>query len=251
VTFDADWAAWRQARESALRDPHGWLAITAIHWLSDQPQRFPDVPGEWTGLRRGAVLVLDAHEEVTVGAARMTAGRHPLGPLGEVGLTLSFGDAIAHVSDRGGATAVRPRHPDSANLGAYLETPCYPPDRRWIVSGHFEGSPATDLADPEELAGDIVFEFEGSEHRLAARRLEGGSLWVILRDGTSGRTTYGASRQLVVPAPGPDGEVVIDLNRVYNMPCAYTEFAICPVAPAQNTLPFLLEAGEQLPKFAG
>jgi uncharacterized protein (DUF1684 family) len=44
--------------------------------------------------------------------------------------------------------------------------------------------------------------------------------------------------------------VVIDLNRVYNMPCAYTEFAICPVAPAQNTLPFLLEAGEQLPNFA-
>jgi hypothetical protein len=28
-------------------------------------------------------------------------------------------------------------------------------------------------------------------------------VWVILRDGTSGRTTYGASRQLVVPAPGP------------------------------------------------
>ncbi len=46
--------------------------------------------------------------------------------------------------------------------------------------------------------------------------------------GTSGLTTYGASRQLVVPAPGPDGEVAIDLNRVYNMPCAYTEFAICP-----------------------
>jgi uncharacterized protein len=31
------------------------------------------------------------------------------------------------------------------------------------------------------------------------------------------------------------------------MPCAYTEFATCPVAPAANTLAFAVEAGEQIP----
>ena len=39
----------------------------------------------------------------------------------------------------------------------------------------------------------------------------------------------------------------IDFNRAYNMPCAYTEFATCPVAPAANTLTFAVEAGEQIP----
>jgi hypothetical protein len=40
------WQAWRDAREARLRDPRGWLAITAIHWLTTTPQRFDDVPGE-------------------------------------------------------------------------------------------------------------------------------------------------------------------------------------------------------------
>jgi uncharacterized protein (DUF1684 family) len=31
------------------------------------------------------------------------------------------------------------------------------------------------------------------------------------------------------------------------MPCAYTDFATCPLSPAANTLPFAVEAGEQTP----
>ena len=37
----------------------------------------------------------------------------------------------------------------------------------------------------------------------------------------------------------------IDFNRAYNMPCAYTDFATCPLPPAANTLPFAVEAGER------
>ena len=39
----------------------------------------------------------------------------------------------------------------------------------------------------------------------------------------------------------------VDFNRAINMPCAYTDFATCPVPPAANTLPFAVEAGEQTP----
>ena len=60
-------------------------------------------------------------------------------------------------------------------------------------------------------------------------------------------TTYPANRQLVTPAPSKDGEVWIDFNRAYNMPCAYTDFATCPLPPAGNTLPFAVEAGEKIP----
>ena len=35
-----------------------------------------------------------------------------------------------------------------------------------------------------------------------------------------------------------------------NMPCAYTDFATCPLPPAENTLPFAVEAGEQMPAIA-
>ena len=62
-----------------------------------------------------------------------------------------------------------------------------------------------------------------------------------------GVTTYPANRQLVTPARSPEGEVRIDFNRAHNMPCAYTDFATCPLPPAANTLPFAVEAGEQVP----
>ncbi len=180
---------------------------------------------------------------------RLEAGPHELGPLDVDGVTLAFGDAVAQVADRDGATIVRPRHPDAPNLRAYVETPCYPPDPRWVVAGRFEPYAGMSSGDPDALVGDVVFEHAGAEHRLAAWPHDDGALWVLLRDGTSGTTTYEASRQLVVAAPGPDGDVVVDLNRTYNLPCAYTDFATCPVPPRGNTLPFPLEAGEQLPTF--
>ncbi|MBF6480774.1 DUF1684 domain-containing protein, partial [Nocardia cyriacigeorgica] len=33
-----------------------------------------------------------------------------------------------------------------------------------------------------------------------------------------------------------------------NLPCAFTDYATCPVAPAQNRLRVAIEAGEQDPR---
>ena len=168
---------------------------------------------------------------------------HLLGPLDDLGLTVTFGAAIAQVADREGNTIVRPRHPDSPNLRAYRGTPCYPPDPGWVLPGRFEPYPAPD----GEAVGEVVFSYGGSEHRLVAWGEDDDSLWILFRDATSGVTTYPANRQLLAAPPSPDGTVRLDFNRAINMPCAYTDFATCPVPPAANTLPFAVEAGEQTP----
>ena len=166
-----------------------------------------------------------------------------LGPLDDIGLRLSFGDAVVQVAERDGRVIVRPRHPDSPNLRAYRGTPCYPADPAWVLPGRFEPYAAPD----GDAVGEVVFEHGGAEHRLVAWGEDDGSLWILFRDATSGVTTYAALRQLVVAPPSPDGSVRIDFNRAFNMPCAYTEFATCPVAPTANTLAFAVEAGEQIP----
>jgi uncharacterized protein (DUF1684 family) len=74
-----------------------------------------------------------------------------------------------------------------------------------------------------------------------------GTLFVLFTDATSGITTYAANRSLAIAAPGPDGAVVLDFNHATNLPCAYTEFATCPLPPAENRLPIAVEAGEQIP----
>ena len=241
--FLGEWQAWRAAREERLRDPHGWLSITAIHWLTSEPQRFDDVPGAWSADGGDAIVSLGPGERLTSDGGALTEGVHLLGPLDLYGVTVTFGDAVAQVADRDGTTIVRPRHPDSPNLRAYQGTPCYPADQTWIRPGHFER-----YAEPDGIAvGEVVFSHDGAEHRLVAWGEGDGSLWILFRDATSGVTTYPANRQLVVAPPSPDGSVEIDFNRASNMPCAYTEFATCPLPPEANTLPFAVEAGEQLP----
>ena len=43
--------------------------------------------------------------------------------------------------------------------------------------------------------------------------------------------------------------MIVDFNKAYNPPCAFTPFATCPLPPLQNRLPFRIEAGEK--KYAG
>jgi uncharacterized protein (DUF1684 family) len=79
----------------------------------------------------------------------------------------------------------------------------------------------------------------------------GGGLFVPLRDGTAGRTSYGAGRYLLDTAKGADlggdaGSIVIDLNFAYHPSCRYDDKWQCPLAPAGNTITADVEAGERL-----
>ena len=56
-------------------------------------------------------------------------------------------------------------------------------------------------------------------------------LFLIFGDRTNGTTTYGAGRFLYAARPGPDGIAVVDFNKAYNPPCAFTPFATCPLPP--------------------
>jgi uncharacterized protein (DUF1684 family) len=68
----------------------------------------------------------------------------------------------------------------------------------------------------------------------------------VIRDKTSGRETYAASRFLI-GEDVTDTTITLDFNRAHNPPCAFTEFAICPLPPRENILPFALRAGEMAP----
>ncbi len=110
--FVAEWEAWREAREARLTSPHGFLAVTGLHWLTDEPQRFDDVPGAWSTTADGVVVDLAEGEELIVDGVALS-GRHTIGPVDEEGVRASYDDAVVEVSSRGGAVMVRPRRPDN------------------------------------------------------------------------------------------------------------------------------------------
>jgi uncharacterized protein (DUF1684 family) len=79
-----------------------------------------------------------------------------------------------------------------------------------------------------------------SDARKAAKHED---LFFIFKDLTSRQETYGAGRFLHAPVP-KDGLVDLDFNRAYNPPCAFTDFATCPLPVKENQLPVRIPAGE-------
>ena len=141
----------------------------------------------------------------------------------------------------------------------------------------------------EPLVGALVFQKNGVEHRLDVLE-SGDELFVIFGDATNGDTTYDSGRYLYTAKPveepaegapqggdtgaseadegdpdeGDPGEgdpeedagdepdtVILDFNRAYNPPCAFTDFATCPVPPPQNRLPVAVTAGARYEKGYG
>ncbi|MGC0208585.1 DUF1684 domain-containing protein [Streptomyces levis] len=256
--FAADWEAWHRRKDAALAHEHGFLAVTGQYWPEATPERFPGAPGAWSTGDGRVTVELDDDEELVVDGTAVR-GRHTFGVILERGgVGAVWGDAVIEVAKRGGRHLVRPRHPGHPLRTAFSGTPAYAPDRRWVVSGTYtpfaEPRPTTVGAAVEGLQhvydapGRIRFAFDSQELDLTA--FPGGtpgSLLVLFTDATSGVTTYPASRALHLDAPGPDGAVVLDFNRATNLPCAYTDFATCPLPPAENRLPVAIEAGEKIP----
>jgi len=93
--------------------------------------------------------------------------------------------------------------------------------------------------------GYAVFERDGQEVRLEGvlEEKDARQLFFIVRDQTSGKETYPAGRFFYADLP-KDGRIVLDFNKAYNPPCAFTPYATCPLPPPQNWMPVRIEAGE-------
>jgi uncharacterized protein (DUF1684 family) len=260
--FEQAWQDWHREHQTRLADRHGFLAITSLHWLSEEPQRFPDAPGEWSTGPAGVRVVLAEGETLEYDGASVH-GEHSFGVIAERGSLFPVaGEAVIEVAKRGGHDILRPRHPDNALRLGFTDTPAYSPDPKWVVAGRYRpfdaprpttvGAAVEGLQHVYDAPGQIDFEVDGQALSLTAFNGKApGSLLVLFTDATSGVTTYAANRTLPVAAPDGDGLVTLDFNRAVNLPCAYTDLATCPLPPTENHLRIGIEAGEKIPHERG
>ncbi len=248
-TFEAAWAQWHTDRERYYGQPLGWVSLTGLYWLTDEFAAVADLPGRW---RADGDAV---HIEGIKGTERLEPVE------GAPGLLVEDGDRRIEVIRRTGAVALRVHDPESPHLAAYRGIPAYAPDERWRVEGTFTpypqprsvttGAVVEGLEHHHNAVGVIDFEWDGTPGQVVAFAGPGGAqdgLQVLFTDATGGVTTYAGVRSLALSAPSADGAVILDFNRASNLPCAFTDYATCPVAPAENRLAFAVEAGEQNPR---
>jgi len=252
--FTHRWQRWRAARERLLADPHGWLALVSLDWLDETPRRYPGVPGLWWQDADAAYLDPDGATLSYEDAPVAGVGRFELVNSGP-GVRVTAGELEVEVARRAGYL-VRVHDPAAPALAAFHGVLTYDPDPSWVLRGHFEPfetpRPTTVGAVVEGLShvyvspGLVHFEHDGVSHTLTAFNGKTSGVDILFTDETSGVTTYAANRSLNA-AVAADGTVTLDFNRATNLPCAFTDFATCPLPPAGNHLPFAVTAGEQTP----
>jgi len=260
--------AWRQEEDEALRRRDGWLALAGLHWLAEGSQT--------AGSSAGVELRLPASAPAHLGAFEVRGG--------QVFFNRDSSLPTPLEGERSDGVALRPdvsEHPDFLRVGevtllvikragrlglrvwdnarrertSFSGRSWFPVDRAWFVEALFEAAPGGrtilipnqigDLTE-EPLQGRATFTLAGQTASLQAVPSEDGKLWFLFEDATNGETTYPAGRFLVAE-PAQAGYTILDFNRAYNPPCAFTPFATCPLPPEGNRLPLWIEAGERYP----
>lgn len=153
---------------------------------------------------------------------------------------------------------VRVKDNDSATRREFTGLRWYPVDSSWKIQARYipwdKPHPVTfdtavGVKEKDESPGYVTFQRNGNEYRLEPV-VDEGQLWFVLRDLTSGKTTYAASRFLYADLPKEglkkSGTVELDFNKAENPPCVFCNFATCPLPLPQNRLSLAVTAGEKM-----
>jgi len=249
--YQSEIAAWRSEREAKLKADGGWLTVAGLFWLHEGVNRFgkdqgndivlPDGPAH-----AGAFELHDGKVSVTINGQT-----HSAPP--ESSAAAKVGRLNLFVIKRSDKYGIRLKDPESEYRRNYHGIEYYPANEayriraRWVAEPH--KIPILNIigqTEDSECPGYAAFRLGGKDMRLYPIYEEPGAkeLFYIFRDVTTGKETYPAGRFFYSDLP-KDGEVVLDFNKAYNPPCAFTPYATCPLPPKENHLPVRIEAGEK------
>jgi len=254
---------WQEARLQRLQAEDGWLTLVGLFWLNEG-KNVISIPSEGTPtvnlVRQGSTVTLDGDSAMTIDGKPLSGPVALRNDADENGPTIvQRGSVRFNVIQRGERFGLRVKDSQSPTRTHFQGLDRYPTSDKYRVEARFEPYdppkkiPVTDvtgMTSDNISPGALVFTLDGKEHRIDPV-LEDGTdeLFIIFKDATSKDETYQAGRYLYAVKPGPDGKTIVDFNKAYNPPCAFTAFATCPLPPLQNRLPIRIEAGEK--RYAG
>lgn len=255
---------WREKRENDLKADNSWLTLTNLAWLREGKNtvgskagsnvKLPDSITAEVGIidfkagaatlsvNTGVSVLADGQETQSVELKSDAEGKPTLVQIGDVSFTLIKRE------DRYG---IRVRDKNSPNRQKFTNLHWFPVDESYRVTADFEAYDAPkEIEIPNVLGGTfkmkspglLKFKFGGKDYSLEPVE-EGDKYFIIFNDLTSRTTTYQPGRFLY-SKKAENGKVILDFNQAYNPPCAFTEYATCPLPPAQNRLKTEIKAGE-------
>ena len=259
---------WHQTRLEELSREDGWLNLAGLLWLepgmnsfgSDTTNNLVFPAGKISG-QAGYFVFTDGSVKILTrpGAAITYQGN----PVKEMVVFhpdsmntpwLASGSLRWNIIKREDKIGIRLRDLESnlqlnfPGIERYPVDPDYRVETKLVPSDTLKTIPVATIIGQtlmEPVLGILSFEIKGKKHSLLAMD-NGEKIFLMFADSTSGNETNGGGRYLYVKKPGPDGKVIIDFNEAINPPCAFTDFATCPLPPKENYMQLNLRAGEKM-----
>lgn len=261
---------WRETRDQSLRKPTSWLTIAGLHWLEEGENTFGTAEHHPVRLPEGSAPADCGKFTLKDGQVKFTAAR---------GVDFKIGDEIVRKRDLKGddtreqdvleinalkmwvikredRIAIRLRDQNAKRFQEYSGLKFFPPKEKFKLVADFVAYPelkkqliSSVVGTKSEMTipGYLKFELDGKEYQLDVfgSSPDAERFFIVMKDGTSGDETYGASR-FMSATKLENNKVDLNFNRAYNPPCAYTPYATCPLPPPQNILTVRIEAGEMM-----
>jgi len=259
---------WMNSRLRYIKGPDGWLNLAGLYWLDEGentlgsdsssdivlPNPLPDHLGR-------IYLETDTIIFYTTAPSRVTHNGEIVVHIGMIPdiegspTILEYGPYQWHIIKRGDLTGIRLRDLQHPAIRMLDSIPVFQPQLKWRVEAAyvpFETPYKLTIrnvlgqVEVHSLSGRLSFSIDGKTHTLYPMGTPP-DLWLIFADGTSAYETYGGGRFLELENNGKKDEYIIDFNKAYNPPCAFTPFATCPLPPKENILDIKIQAGEKSP----
>lgn len=262
---------WRAGRVERLTAAGGWLSLIGLEWLKTGDNRIGSATDNDIVLKAGpahlGVVTLASDGALQLALARDSGALIDGKPLRDATLvddvkagdgtptTVSFGTTSFYAIDREGRKGLRIKDSAAPSRKHFVGIDYFPIDPSWRIEAKWIPAAAgetlemgTVIGTTEKypVPGKAEFTRDGKTFEiLPVIEVPGDAQYfVVFADRTSGKETYGAARFVYIDPP-KDGKVVLDFNRAYNPPCAFTAFATCPLAPPENRLDVRVTAGEK------
>ncbi|MBN2549901.1 MAG: DUF1684 domain-containing protein [Anaerolineales bacterium] len=265
MDYSSEIQTWRKNYEQQLSAPDSWLAISALVWLKEGENRFGTDPTSEVVLPpksapRLAGIFRYQQGEVTLEAApgtKMTINDEAISSrvikLNDFGASewIVLNDLKISIIQRGVRMGARIYDKNNPARKAFASLRWFPIEEAYHLEANFipfdtpRMIPITNvIGDTSEEAcpGRVEFVWNKQPCRLYPLT-DGDGLWFIFKDASNGVMTYAGGRYMSTDGP-KDGKVILDFNKAHNPPCAYTDFATCPMPSEENRLSAPIMAGE-------
>jgi len=261
-----DLESWKQDRDVRLRSENSFVNLAGLYWLKPGTNTFgsgefndvvfPEFAPESIGAinLQDSILTFTASEEVEVLVDTITQTSAVAYSASErINPVMRLGRYNWHIIERAGNYGIRLRDLEHPRVQEPLNIEHYELSADWRIMAEFvpyetpriiEIENIVGFSFDEEIHGELVFEVDGQNHSILPLLVDEG-FFILFADATSGDETYGAGRYMVADRPDEEGKVLLDFNRAYNPPCAFTDFATCPLPPQENILEVAITAGEK------